>query len=236
MGAASEQNVAMPERALSADAVVDAALELLDEVGLHRFTMRALAQRLGTHPATIYWHVGSRGEVLSRVSARVMDAAWADLPDPASAPWDEWIAEFARAYRRAMHSHPAMATWAVTHHEAKVRGSDDFERLLLALSGAGFRNARLSWAYSAFLGSLVGWVGVELIADDPELGTDPTQMEASVRTIRDGDRPVTAATVEHLANQAFGFRWEGGVTNPLDAAFDFALATWVDGLRQQLDA
>lgn len=227
--------IAMPEHALSADAVVGAALELLDEVGLHRFTMRALAQRLDTHPATIYWHVGSKGEVLSAVSARVMDAAWAGLPDPESTPWEEWIAEFARAYRRAMHAHPAMAAWAVTHHEAKVRGDNELERLLLVLSRAGFRDERLSWAYSALMGSLVGWVGVELIADDPELGTDPTQMEESVQNIRGDDFPVIAATVPHLANQAFGFRWQGGITNPLDAAFDFALTTWIRGLRGQLD-
>jgi hypothetical protein len=36
----------MAERALSADQVLDAALALLDEVGLRRFTMRALADRL----------------------------------------------------------------------------------------------------------------------------------------------------------------------------------------------
>jgi TetR/AcrR family tetracycline transcriptional repressor len=47
--------------------VMTAALELLDEVGLRRFTMQALADRLKTYPATIYWHVGSRTEVLTAV-------------------------------------------------------------------------------------------------------------------------------------------------------------------------
>lgn len=228
--------VGMPAHALSADAVVSAALSLLDESGLEHFTMRALAQRLGTHPATIYWHVGGKGEVLSAVSAVVIDEATADLPDPHTTPWDEWIAEFVRAYRRAIQAHPAMATWAVTHHEARVRTPHELERLLFVLSRAGFRDARLSWAYSTIMGSMVGWVGVELIADDPDLGTDPEQMEASVHSIDADAYPTIAGAVPHLANQAFGFRWEGGITNPLDDAFEFALAAWIDGLRRQLEA
>ena len=52
-------NVVMAKRALNTEEVVRTALALLDEVGLRGFTMRALAGRLGTYPATIYWHVGT---------------------------------------------------------------------------------------------------------------------------------------------------------------------------------
>ena len=229
-----EHNGMMPEQAINADEVVGAALDLLDDVGLHGFTMRALAQRLGTYPATIYWHVGSRGEVLSAASGRVLDTVFADLPDPTLTPWDAWLDAFARGYRRQMQSHPAIAAWGVTHFEARVPAPDGLEGIVGVFARAGFHDEALALAYNMFLGSLIGWIGVELIADDPELGSDPEQMEGSVRALDADDYPTIVANLDHLANHAFAFRWQGGIGNPLDAAFDFAVATWIVGLRAQL--
>jgi TetR/AcrR family tetracycline transcriptional repressor len=225
----------MPEGALSADDVIAAAITLLDDVGLRGFTMRALAQRLDTYPATIYWHVGSRGVVLSKVGARVLRDAHDALPDPMSTPWDEWLAAAARGYRSAVRAHPAVAAWAVTHMHSRVTTPDWTEELLLVLSRAGFRDARLAAAYNTFMGSMVGWVGVELIADDPELGWDPEHMEEGIRALSADDYPTIVGSVDHLTNRAFGLRWQGGGSNPLDESFEFALSTWIEGLRRQLE-
>jgi len=224
----------MAERALNADGVVRAALALLDEVGLRGFTMRALAQRLGTYPATVYWHVGNRTEVLSAVSALVLDEMILEIPDPLSTPWDEWLLEFARAYRRAMQAHPALASWAVTHFEPRVSVPEVLERVAFVLSAAGFRDAQLAAAYNTYLGSLVGWVGMEMIAEDPELGSDPEQMEESVHALSADDYPTIVANLDHFADRAFTFRWHGGISHPLDGAFEFAVVTWIEGLRFML--
>jgi TetR/AcrR family tetracycline transcriptional repressor len=77
---------------LDRDMVVQAALQLLDEAGLEGFNMRALAHRLGTYPATVYWHVGNRNEVLSAVLELALDEIV--LPSPTAAPWDEWLAQY----------------------------------------------------------------------------------------------------------------------------------------------
>jgi AcrR family transcriptional regulator len=224
----------MAERVLNADEVVRTALSLLDEVALRGFTMRALAARLGTYPATIYWHVGNRTEVLSAINKRVLDDMALEIPDPASTSWDEWLVETARAYRRSMQAHPALATWAVTHFEARVPAPDFLEQVTGVLFRAGFRGVRLAAAFNAYLGSLVGWIGMELIADDPELGSNPEEMRASVDELSAEDYPTIAAHLDHLADRAFAFRWHGGVSNPLDDAFEFALATWITGLRGML--
>ena len=227
-------NVGVAERALNGEEVVRTALALLDEVGLRGFTMRALAGRLGTYPATIYWHVGNRTDVLSAMNGRVLDEMVREIPDPASTVWDEWLVETARAYRRAMQAHPALATWAVTHFEARVPVPYFLERVVSVLSGAGFRGAQLVAAYNAYLGSLVGWIGMELISEDPEVGSDPEQMKASIDDLSAERYPTIVANLDNLADRAFTFRWHGGVSNPLDDAFEFALATWVEGLRAML--
>ena len=40
------------------DQVINAALALLDEVGLEAITTRKLAQKLGVESATLYWQTG----------------------------------------------------------------------------------------------------------------------------------------------------------------------------------
>jgi AcrR family transcriptional regulator len=225
----------VPETALSPKVIVTAALELLDEGGLHRFTMRALAQRLDTYPATIYWHVGNRGHVLSAVSDRVLDEAFATLPDPTTTPWDEWLRAFARTYRKAMQAHPAMATWGVTHFDAKVPASATLDAMVGVLTRAGFEGERLAGAYNAFIMSVVGWVGVELIADDPEVGSAPEELEQALHDLSSDEFPDLVANMPVLANQAMAFRWRGGITNPLDDGFEIALTTWIEGLRAQLE-
>ncbi len=225
----------MADRALTPEEVIQAALDLLDEVGLDAFTMRSLAKRLGTYPATIYWHVGSRSQVLSAAGARVLAEMARALPDPAVTPWDVWLVENARAYRRAMLAHPALATWAVTNLEHQVPLPDYLEQLLGVLAAAGFRDAALAAAFNAYLGSLLGWVGLEMIRADADHGADPEALQASIAGLRAEEHPTIVAHREHLADRAFTFRWRTGSENPLDEAFEFALGTWVTGLAAQLD-
>jgi TetR/AcrR family tetracycline transcriptional repressor len=227
---------AMADDTFNADEVIRAALALLDDVGLRRFTMRALADRLGTYPATIYWHVGGRTDVLSAVAGLVLTEMVAETPDPVSMPWDEWLTASARAYRRVMKLHPDLAAWAVTHLEASVPVPEFLERIVSALSRAGFRDAHLAAAYNTFVGSLCGWVGMEMIRDDSDLGSSPERMQASLRELTADDYPTIVANLEHLADRAFTFRWRSGILNPLDDAFEFAVATWVEGLRSMLSA
>lgn len=52
--------------------VVDAALALLDRVGLPDLSMRRLADELGVQPSALYWHVENKQELLAAVSARIL--------------------------------------------------------------------------------------------------------------------------------------------------------------------
>lgn len=69
-------------------AVLGEAIAILDESGEPALTFRALAARLGGGVASIYWYVGSRDELLERVTEEVMGRVLADTerlahgPDP----------------------------------------------------------------------------------------------------------------------------------------------------------
>ncbi|MDT0494199.1 helix-turn-helix domain-containing protein [Streptomyces griseus] len=75
-----------PER--SRYEITGAALALADAEGLAAVSMRALAQRLGTGPASLYRYVGSRDELLDLMA----DAVAGEL-DLSAAPTGDWLGD-----------------------------------------------------------------------------------------------------------------------------------------------
>jgi len=73
-----------PSRGLrrTKDDVVDAALSVLDRVGLPDLSMRRLAEDLGVQPSALYWHVASKQELLAAVSARILSPVALRPGDP----------------------------------------------------------------------------------------------------------------------------------------------------------
>jgi TetR/AcrR family tetracycline transcriptional repressor len=59
--------------ALNRDAVIQAALDLLDSVGVEGLSMRAVADRLGVKAASLYWHVRDKEQLLDSVAEAVLD-------------------------------------------------------------------------------------------------------------------------------------------------------------------
>jgi AcrR family transcriptional regulator len=57
------------------EAVLAAAVALLDEAGASALTFRALAARLGTGVGSIYWYVSSKDELLDRATDHVVGEA-----------------------------------------------------------------------------------------------------------------------------------------------------------------
>ncbi len=91
--------------ALTRDQVVQAAVDLLDEVGLDGLTLRRLAAELGVSAPTLYWHVKDKRALLDLVAEAIVAE---DRPASRPAhgqPWWEWLADSARAQYRALVRH-----------------------------------------------------------------------------------------------------------------------------------
>ncbi|GAA5111196.1 TetR/AcrR family transcriptional regulator [Pseudonocardia adelaidensis] len=71
---------------LSRDRVLDAATDVIAEHGA--VTMRAVAQRLGVAPNTLYSHVADKTELVDGVLDRVLAQVEAPGPDPGGDPGD----------------------------------------------------------------------------------------------------------------------------------------------------
>jgi TetR/AcrR family transcriptional regulator, tetracycline repressor protein len=88
---------------LTKTAIVQAALDLLDEVGMDGLTVRALAARLGVQAPALYWHVPSKQALLDEMATQT----WRQIGEhmaalPAELPWRELMAEYALSVRREL--------------------------------------------------------------------------------------------------------------------------------------
>src|SRR5262245_55117448 len=88
---------------LSREAIVDAALAILDTDGVDALTIRRLGQELGTGAASLYWHIAGKDELGELVYDRIMGEIQLPTPDPSR--WEDQLKDLARQAYRAMLSH-----------------------------------------------------------------------------------------------------------------------------------
>ena len=89
---------------ISREAIVDAAIRLLDAEGLDAFSMRRVADELGTGAASLYWHVGSKDGLFDLVFDKIIGEG--TIPDPVPGKWREQLKQVARAQRAISLQHP----------------------------------------------------------------------------------------------------------------------------------
>jgi AcrR family transcriptional regulator len=89
--------------AITAEAIVSAAIEVLDEAGVEGLTMRRVAERIGTGPASLYAHVSSKEELLELVFDELVGQV--PLPEPDAAHWREQVIEILTGFRAVLLGH-----------------------------------------------------------------------------------------------------------------------------------
>jgi AcrR family transcriptional regulator len=94
-------------RSLTREAIVDAAFAVFDEGGSAELNMRAVAERLGTGPASLYAHVSGKDELMALMTDRL--AGNIHVPEPGKGPWQEQIKEVIRGIRRELGAHRDLA-------------------------------------------------------------------------------------------------------------------------------
>lgn len=83
--------------------ITAAAVDLLDDRGAARLTMRGLAERLAVAPPTLYWHVRTKDDVLDLA----LDAVFAEVAIPDRTA--DWVADakaLVSRWRATMLRHP----------------------------------------------------------------------------------------------------------------------------------
>jgi TetR/AcrR family transcriptional regulator, tetracycline repressor protein len=156
--------------ALDRAKIVKVALELLDEVGFDRLSTRAIADRLGIKGPSLYWHFASRRELLDAMAEVVLAR---EMPSARSRPgqWAAWLAEGARAIRRAANSHRDGARLLAGAKPTQSRAAE-FMTMIARLEGEGFAARDARAALMALGRYALGWVLDEQMARAPPAASD----------------------------------------------------------------
>jgi len=137
-----------------------AALELVDEHGLAGLTMRALAERVGTAPMTLYNHVAGRAELEALVVDAVLaETRWRNAP---TADWRDALREVAIAMWRAARAHPHVIPLIPARRSRSAALREPSEALLEALARSGRSGASLLVAFRSVTALVLGFAQGEL--------------------------------------------------------------------------
>lgn len=139
---------------LNRQAVVDAALALLQEVGIAGLSMRGLAERLNVKAASLYWHVRDKDQVLELVADSLLDRV--TVPRPGDG-WRHPVSAACESLSELLRDQPAAA-------EVLLACLPAVQRSRLARDVAGtLRDAGLAGADSAAFGLLADIVAASRV-------------------------------------------------------------------------
>ena len=205
---------------LSRERVLAAALRLADEEGIEALTMRRLGQELGVEAMTLYYHVGSKDELLDALVDIVTDEfELAAL----GTDWKAAIRATALSGYAALTRHPWAANLTLSLRRVSAARLRYMDSILGVLRAAGFSDELVDRGYHAIEGHIMGFtlweVGMNLGSreDIEALATD------FLNTLAVGDYPQVAAHVDHHRRQR----------EPAEiGAFEFGLELILDGLER----
>jgi AcrR family transcriptional regulator len=197
---------------LTRDAIVDAALVLLEREGIDGLSMRKLAQELDAGAASLYWHVGDKEELLSLLLDRIVGEQ--KIPDPDPEHWQEQVREMAREARELFRSHRDSARLSMGRIPTGPNSLPVMERTLGVLAAAALPPRLI--AFAADLIPL--YIGA--FAFEESIGAaNPEQFAAYLRSLPPEDFPVITALADDL------------VAGDADERFEFGLEVLIAGIE-----
>jgi AcrR family transcriptional regulator len=91
---------------LSEQAILDAALALLAELGVERVTIRGIASRVGIAPNAVYTYFPDKAAVLHGLAEQLLGRVRDSHTGDSSPPWRDRVHAIARAIRNELLAHP----------------------------------------------------------------------------------------------------------------------------------
>jgi AcrR family transcriptional regulator len=198
--------------AMTAEQLVERAVEIIDAEGFDALTMRRLAEGCDLSPMAIYRHVRDKDDLLDRVVDRVT-SQWADqLPDVVDDPHDDLRNLFVRA-RELQLAHPGITRLCVERPTPVVGVARIFDRVIGALHRGGFGEQEAVQAFDALLMFLFGSVLWEI----------PRAETARERLVAVSAR---AEDLPHIVERSIEL-----ARRDASAYFEFGLAALISGLE-----
>ncbi|MGI9644741.1 MAG: TetR/AcrR family transcriptional regulator C-terminal domain-containing protein [Ilumatobacteraceae bacterium] len=204
---------------LTADRVLQGALDLADRIGVEAFTIRKLATELDSKPMTIYHHVPSKEAIIDGIVDMVF--AEIELP-PADLPWLDAIRARCISAREVLAHHP----WAPPLMESRTNPGPATLRHQDAVLGC-FRRGGLSLPMTAHAYAIVDSFVYGFAMQEANLPFHGDEEIASladdiIASLPADELPhLTEFTADHVLRPGYTF----------GASFEFGLDLLLDGIE-----
>ena len=214
-------------RSLSREAVLDAAMTVLDAEGLDAVTMRRVADELDTGPASLYAHVRHKDDLVDALFDRVIGELDVSAP-PDPARWQEQLKQFVRDTRALYASHRDIARASLGRVPIGMHALPVVEWVLAILKAGRVPDQVAAWS-ADILALYAGAVAYEESIERVTLGDDAAVAEyhESVHAAFSSLDPQTFPTMTTLARAL--------VTGDGDERFEFGLDMLVRGIASTVE-
>ena len=216
---------------ISRDAIVTAAIGLLDREGLAALSMRKLAEELGTGAATLYWHVGSKDGLLDLVMDEIIGEG--KVPDPDPPRWQEQLKQIARDQRAASLRHPWIVRVSIGRIPMGPNALRYSERILAILRAGGLPPHLAVQGYLLLIATVNGFTIDETGVDDRPAGDSPAPIDPEdLQQVANMARDYIAALPAGLFPNMTALADEFAFASP-DERFELLIDIFVDGLSRR---
>ena len=137
------------------DEVLEAAIEMLDEVGIDAFTTRKLAARLEVRASALYRHYPSKQALLDAMVERIIGGSGEQFPT--DLPWDDTLRAAAIGAREAMLAHRDGARLIATFHNPGDKAVESFRTMIARVIAAGVDSELAAAAVDTVFGYVNGF-------------------------------------------------------------------------------
>jgi AcrR family transcriptional regulator len=212
---------------ISRDAIVAAAVQLLDREGLSALSMRRLGEELGAGAASLYWHVGSKDGLLDLVLDELIGEV--EVPDPDPARWREQLKDTAKSQRRVSLRHPYLVRVSIGRIPMGPNALRTTERTLAILRAGGLSPRLAVQGYLLLIDTVNGFTVDETGVEDggaPKLAPDELQKVADMA--RDYIASLPPAQFPNMTELAGEFAFSDA-----DERFEILIDIFVDGLARR---
>ncbi|MGA2385128.1 MAG: TetR/AcrR family transcriptional regulator C-terminal domain-containing protein [Candidatus Bathyarchaeia archaeon] len=210
------------------DAVIKAALEILDAEGLENVTLRRIAAKLNVQAPALYWHFKDKQDITDDMAQAILtNPKLESFTEPANInQWPQWLTDLMHCLRNSLISHKdggrvvAGASFGRAHALEKI-----LIKITRVLQKAGFDRLHASLAAATTIDYVWGFVIEEQAGTEPEklisAPSNPQEIQ-SIRNTSEDDAFLSAVMEEYRK------------LTPTEI-FDWGLQVIINGLKLALE-
>jgi AcrR family transcriptional regulator len=214
---------------ITAEAITEAAIKILDSEGLEGLSMRRVADALHTGPASLYWHVGNKDGLLDLVFDQIIGEM--GVPRPDGAHWKEQLKQIALSQRATILRHRDLVAISMGRIPMGPHALRYTEQVVGVLRAGGVPDDLAVSGYLLLFALVNGFTMDEMA--EPVASTEdqqeaaapsPSAVSGYLASLPPDQFPNIVASAPHFA------QWDN------DVQFEMLVDLYVDGLAQRAAA